>query len=179
MPLYRAVYSPATERPLGTFSRREGNFLPDLGFYLVAIWPKLAANRHALFSSAPFLMNMCHCIELSIVLQLKDPLGLFREEKGISCRIWVSTSLRYDLSCWNWRKIPSLPAFPPRPGKKYCLFPVTVRKKNRVGRSTIFFFLDYFLFKNACFMHVLCWFGVGRAKKFQDRVFFLSKNLLG
>ena len=49
------------------------------------------------------------------------------------------------------------------------LFPVTVRKKNRVGRSVnllfIFFGLLFFLVKNECFMHVLPYLGVGRAEK--------------
>ena len=42
-----------------------------------------------------------------------------------------------------------------RPRKKYCLFPVTVWKKNRVGRSVIFFSL--FFGSKMC---VLCMFYV-------------------
>ena len=42
-----------------------------------------------------------------------------------------------------------------RPKKRNCLFPVTVRKKNRVGRSVKKNFLAlFFLVKNVCFMHV-------------------------
>ena len=42
-----------------------------------------------------------------------------------------------------------------RPKKINCLFPVTVRKKNRVGRSVKKIFCIIFLVKNVCFMHVL------------------------
>ena len=43
-----------------------------------------------------------------------------------------------------------------RPKKRNCLVPVTVRKKNRVGRSVkSFFFCIIILVKNVCFMHVL------------------------
>ena len=42
-----------------------------------------------------------------------------------------------------------------RPKKRNCLFPVTVRKKNRVGRSVKIKYFIIFLVKNLCFMHVL------------------------
>ena len=60
-----------------------------------------------------------------------------------------------------------------RPKKRNCLFPVTVRKKNRVGRSVIIFFCIIFLVKNVC---VLCMFVVdwelGVRKKLYGRDFF-------
>ena len=45
-----------------------------------------------------------------------------------------------------------------------CLFPVTVSKKNRVGRSAKKKFI-IFLVKNVCFMHVLRLMVVWRAEK--------------
>ena len=44
-----------------------------------------------------------------------------------------------------------------RPKKINCLFPVTVRKKNRVGRSVIFFLISLFFWSKMC---VLCMFYV-------------------
>ena len=40
------------------------------------------------------------------------------------------------------------------PKKINCLFPVTVRKKNRVGRSVFYYFYFIILVKDVCFMHV-------------------------
>ena len=69
--------------------------------------------------------------------------------------------------------------FPPplRPKKINCLFPVTVRKKNRVGRSVKKIFLHYFFGPKcvfyACFTLIESWEG---GKKFRVGI-FLNKNL--
>ena len=66
-----------------------------------------------------------------------------------------------------------------RPKKRNCLFPVTVRKKNRVGRSVKKNFFHYFFGKKcvfyACFSLIGSWEG---EKNFRVGI-FLNKNLLG
>ena len=66
-----------------------------------------------------------------------------------------------------------------RPRKNSCLFPVTVRK-NRVGRSVKYLFLDNIFVQKclyyACFMLIGSWRG---RKNFRVGNFYLSKNLLG
>ena len=59
----------------------------------------------------------------------------------------------------NWRKLFIWPR------KKYCFFFCNGLKKKWVGRSVKKIFCIIFLVKIVCFMHVLRWFGVGRAKK--------------
>ena len=60
-----------------------------------------------------------------------------------------------------------------RPRKKYSLFPVTVLKKNWVGRSVKTFFLHYFLGQKcvfyACFTLIGSWDG---DKNFRVGIFF-------
>ena len=60
-----------------------------------------------------------------------------------------------------------------RPRKIYCLFPVTVCKKNRVGRSVKLFFLNYFFGQKcvfyACFTLIESWEG---RKNFRVGIFF-------
>ena len=64
-----------------------------------------------------------------------------------------------------------------RPRKKYCLFPVTVFKKNKVGRLVIFlhFFFGQKCVFYACFTLIGSWEG---GKNFRIGI-FLDKNLLG
>ena len=60
-----------------------------------------------------------------------------------------------------------------RPRKKYCLFPATVRKKNRIGRLVKKIYFALFFWSKMC---VLCMFYVdlelGDRKKLKGRDFF-------
>ena len=64
-----------------------------------------------------------------------------------------------------------------RPKKRIFLFPVTVRKKNRVGRSVKTFFLHYF-FGQKCVFYA-CFTLIGSWEGGKNLGIFLNKNLLG
>ena len=69
-------------------------------------------------------------------------------------------------------------AFTVRPREKYCLFPVTVRKKYREGRSIkkkLHYFYGQKCVFYACFTLIWSWEG---GKNFRVGI-FLNKNLLG
>ena len=59
--------------------------------------------------------------------------------------------------------------------KKYCLFPVTVRKKGEVGRQFFSLFFGQKCVLYACFTLIWSWMG---EKNFRVGI-FLNKNLLG
>ena len=66
-----------------------------------------------------------------------------------------------------------------RPRKKYCLFPVTIRKKNSIGRLVNLFFFDYFFGQKCVFYACFTLIGSREGRKKFKQGIFLNKNLLG
>ena len=98
---------------------------------------------------------MSRCREISCYVLLT----MNQERKyivyGAQARYDLFPLLLQFIAAEDYTLDPTPPKPKVRPKKRNCLFPVTVRKKNRVGRSVKKIILHYFFGQKLCFMHVL------------------------